>query len=247
MSKRGRFWAFLWVAALVLAGALVLSAARPQPNVQLRASFRGLTDPAFPGDPAFYVDKVLNDAQGPYVTGDNGNVSVWITSDVGDLFFEIQHHSGRSALVVFPDLDTPCGYLPDTAGIYPLLPDVPLDFLRIRTYNNSSFLGPKLNFLKMSAGVPKQVRFWFLMCTADVHNILLDYNNSDPGAQSGFVEVTAFDVNGDGTLDRWEISPVSGTNDMVWIKQNPESRGLNREPCFFGGFPMPFKLVLERL
>jgi hypothetical protein len=57
--------------------------------------------------------------------------------------------------------------------------------------------------------------------------------------------VTAFDDNNNGTLDRWEMYPIPGTDDQAWIYKHPEN---NRdEVCYFGTFPMPFKLILERL
>lgn len=245
MSRKIRFWGALGLLGFLLVMSYGVFGAKVAPNIQLRASFRGLTNPAFPPDtPGFYADKILNDANGPYVTADNGSVSVWLTSDVGNLVFDIQHHSGRSALFVFPNSPTPCDYLPDTAGVYPELMDDPVDYLSVRTYNNYGFTGPKLNFLTMPVGITQQVRLWVWMCTAQIHGYKIKYNEPDPARDAGVVEVTAFDTSGDGKPDRWEISPMTGTNDLAWILVNPSGRA--KGACYFGSFQMPFKLILER-
>ena len=245
MTRKVKFWGALGALGFLLVAGYWVFAAKATPNVQLRASFRSLTDPAFPPDtPGFYADKILNDANGPYGTTDNGSISVWLTSDAGNLVFDIQHHSGRGALFVFPDSATPCGYLPDTAGVYPELTDDPVDYVSVRTYNNSGFTGPKLNFLTMPVGIVQQVRLWVWMCTAQIHGYRINYNEPDPARDAGIVEVTAVDTSGDGKPDRWEIRPVAGTNGLAWILVNPSGR--SKGACHFGSFPMPFTLILER-
>ena len=94
MLKKTRVWAFLAGIGLALAAAFVLNAGRPPADVQVRASFQGLTDTGIPCT-------ITNDDQGPYVT-DGREIRVWISGDVGDLHFQSEHHSGRSLKVIFP-------------------------------------------------------------------------------------------------------------------------------------------------
>ena len=245
MLRRARFWAFLGVMVLALAGTMVLTAAKAAPNIQLRATFRGEVLPGAPGAD-YYVDKILNDARGPYVTDNRKGVSVWFTPDRGDLFFKFEHHSSRSALVIFPNDSTPCGFLPDTAGVYPELPDDPVDFLRFMTNNYFAYGPPYCNFLTMTPGVPQQVRMWTAICSTNEHYFYIKYNDSDPTHIAGVVEAVAFDTNGDGKLDRWEIYPVPGTNDAAYLWKWPEGNDQGGG-CFYMTAPMPFKLILERL
>ncbi len=245
MSKKIMIFGTLGILGIFCLSGLWMFGAKPAPNVQLRASFRGLTNPEFAGTEFYYVDKILNDDHGPYVTTGNKAVEVYFTSDNGELFFKIEHHANRPVNVVFPYALGPCGYLPDTVGIYPDLPDETVDFFRFKTYNSSAFGPPKINFLTMTPEVPQQVRLWTTICTISRHYFILNYNNSNPKHIAGVVEATAFDGDNDGTLDRWEINPIPGTNDLAWIYKHPEN---NRdEVCPFGAFPMPFKLILERL
>ncbi len=251
MSRKIRFWGALGLLGFLLAGSYWVFGAKAAPNIQLRASFRGLTNPAFPSDtPEYYVDKILNDSQGSYVTDSSNGISVWITPDFGNLRFEFEHHSGRSAFFVFPDLVTACGTLPDTAGVYLGLPDDPVDYIVMWTCYDSYCAGPKLNLLTMPISTPEQprpqqVRLWMRMCTAAVHDFRIMFNQPDPQRDAGIVEVCAFDKNGDGKPDRWEFSPAAGSNDLAWIYINPSGRA--KSYCYFGAFPMPFNLILERL
>ncbi|OGD22659.1 MAG: hypothetical protein A2W03_16285 [Candidatus Aminicenantes bacterium RBG_16_63_16] len=191
------------------------------------------------------MDKILNDDQGPYVTTGNNSVEVWFSGDKGELYFKIEHHAERSVRVVFPYAQGPCGFLPDTVGLYPGLPDEPVDFFRFKTYNSAAFAAPRINFLTMTPGVPQQVRLWTTICTISRHYFILNHNNSNPTGITGVVEAMAYDNNNDGKPDRWEIYPVPGTNDQAWIYKHPEN---NRDAvCPFGSFPMPFMLLLERL
>lgn len=225
--------------SLVFLTSLILFGGKPAPVVELRATFEAISESGLPST-------ILNDAQGPYVTDGVHNISVWFTSDNGELFFKLEHHCDRSALVIFPPVYVDCGgYLPDTAEIYLELPDEPVDFFRFKTYNSPAFAGPRINFLQMTPGVPKQVRLWTTICTTQRHYFVLNYNNTDPNKISGVVEVTAYDDNGDGTLDRWVMSPVLGSGDMATILKHPEKR--EKEICNYGTHLMPFKLVLERL
>ncbi len=226
---------------LALAGAFVLTAGKPAPNVQLRATFQPLTDLGVPCT-------FLNDPKGAYVTDGHHNVSVWITGDVGDLFFKFEHHAERSMYILFPRAYADCaGWLPDTAGLYPELPDEPIDFFRFTTFNGSSYAPPKANLLKMTPGVPTQVRLWTTFCTTQRHYYFMNFYQNSGSKQSGLVEVTAFDdtVPPDGKLDRWVMVPIPGTGDVANIYKHPET-GDDSINCLFGTFPMPFKLVLER-
>jgi hypothetical protein len=239
MSKRIRLWGVWSVLGFVfLLGIWVFGAPGAKaPNVQLRATFQTQTDAGIPC-------KILNDSKGSYVT-DKSAVSVWITADRGDLDFVIEHHSNRSAFFVFPNDYTTCGYLPDTAGVYPELPDDPVNYLRFHTNNLFSIGGPHLNFLTMTPGVTQQVRLFVFMCSTLTHHYYINYNDSNPTHEAGVVDVMAFDNNGDGKLDRWEISPTPGTTDMAWIWRHPEGSD-QQDNCFYMATPMPFKLILER-
>ncbi len=237
LKKRG-IWVLVLVLGLVLVGAIVLAAAKPAPNIMLRAYFMDADGNGIPCN-------ITNDAKGSYVT-DKSAVSVWITADRGDLYFEIAHHSNRSALIIFPNDATACGYLPDTAGVYPELTDDPVDYLKFKTINLFSTGAPHLNFLTMTPGVTQQVRLWIVMCSTQTHYYYIKYNDSDPIHQAGVVDVMASDNNGDGKLDRWEISPTPGTTDMAWIWRIPEGSN-QQDSCFYMATPMPFKLILERL
>ncbi len=244
MSKKIIVFGTLGVLGIFCLSGFWVFGAKPAPKIQLRASFLGLTNPELPGYD-YYVDKIHNDDQGAYMTTLNNSVEVYFTSDKGELFFKIEHHANRSVNVVFPYVLGPCGYLPDTVGIYPDLPDETVDFFRFKTYNSPAFGPPKINFLTMTPGVPQQVRLWTTICTISRHYFILNYNDSDPSHITGVVEATAFDDNDDGTLERWEINPVPGTGDLAWIYKHPENR--KDDVCYFGYFPMPFKLILERI
>jgi len=230
------------VCLAVLAVLLTLgSAAKPVPNIQLRATFAEFTDAGIPCT-------ILNDAKGPYMTGGNNSVSVWITGDFGDLFFKFEHHSERSMKILFPYAYSDCGgWLPDTAGLYPDLPDEPIDFFRFQTMSSDSYAPPKANFLTMPAGTPTRVRLWTTFCTTKRHYYFMNYYQTQ-NKTSGQVEVTAYDttVPPDGKLDRWVMVPVSSSIGEADIFKHPETGNENIN-CPFGRFPMPFKLVLERL
>jgi hypothetical protein len=66
------------------------------------------------------------------------------------------------------------------------------------------------------------------------------------GKISGTVQVTAYDDNGDHKLDRWIITPIPVNGNLADIYKHPET-GNDSINCPFGTFPMPFKLILERL
>jgi|GEM_PF-2474356 len=237
--------------ALAVAGLILgygLYAAKPKPPVKVRVSFEGLTnsDPNIPpNSPDYFMQKFHNDALGPYVEG-NG-VTAQITGDLGDLVFEIPHHAGRSVLVIFPPVPSQLGdYLPDTAGVYPgdLMEDVAIDYFVMRTYN--SFATRKLNFLAMKPNTSAEGHFWAWMCTETVHSYRVIYNQPEDDHDAGIVEVTALDLSpegGDGVVDRWEITPVAGTGDMAWITRWDRKKGW----LHYGSYPMPFKLIVERL
>ena len=227
-------------------GRIFLFGAKAVPNVQLRATFRCETLPGAPGAD-YYLDKICNDARGSYTTDKTKTVAVWFTGDYGELEFRVDHNSTRSAIVVLPKEGTTCGTLPDTAKIYPELPDEPVDYLRIKTYNGPAYIGgPRLNFLQMTPGQVCRVRLWVFFDTIDRHYFMLNYDATDTGTESGIVEAVAFDDNTDGRLDRWEISPLSGSGDLARVYKHPEA-GPDETNCFFGTFPMRFKLILERL
>jgi hypothetical protein len=235
------------VAVALAIGGLILGyslyGAKPKPPVKVRVSFEGLTNsnpPLTPADPDYYVHKLHNDAFGPYIA-ENG-ITAQITGDLGDFVFEIPHHSGRSVLVVFPPAQSQFGdFLPDTAGVYPM-PDDLIDYFVMRTYN--SFATKKLNFLTMQPNTPEQVAFWAWMCTESVHSYRVLYNRPDPDHDAGIVEVTAYDQNPqDGIIERWEITPVPSTGDMAWITRWSRKEG----DLSYGSYPMPFKLIVERL
>lgn len=231
---------------LVLLGIWVFGAPKPKaPNIQLRASFRSLTNPELQGYD-FYTDKIFNDALGSYVSTDNNSVSVWFTPDKGELFFKIEHHADRSVNVIFPFASAVCGYLPDTAGLYADLPDETVDFFRFKTYNSAAFAEPRINFLTMEPGVPQQVRLWTTICTVDRHYFLLNYNNPNLANITGVVQVTAYDDNNNGVLDRWELQPLEGTDGLVYVVKQ-EGNGAKQYHCDFGSHMMPFFLTLERL
>lgn len=231
--------------ALAIAGLVLgygLYGAKPKPPVKVRVSFEGLTDPNYlPTDPNYYVHKLHNDALGPYVEA-NG-ITAQITGDVGDFVFAIPHHSGRSVLVVFPPVASQLGdFLPDTAGVYPAEDD-PIDYFSMRTYNSFGFREPKLNFLAMKPNTSAQVLLWILTCTESVHDYRIIHNQPDPDHAAGIVEVFASDADGNGIVDRWEISPVLGTGDMAWITRYDRKKGW----LYYGQHPMPFKVIIERL
>jgi hypothetical protein len=230
--------------ALAIAGLILgygLYGAKPKAPVMVRVSFEGVTDPNFPpSDPNYYVHKLHNDVLGPYIAA--SGVTAQISGDLGDLVFEIQHHSGRGVLVVFPAAQSQLGDdLPDTAGVYPAEDD-PIDYFIMRTYN--SFSGQPLNFLTMTPNTAKQTRLWAWTCTETVHSYRLIYGETDPDHDAGIVEVTAYDQNPvDGVIERWEITPVTGTGDLAWITRWSRKEG---DLCY-GSHPMPFKLIVERL
>jgi len=232
--RKMKVWAFLGVVGLVLAGAFVLTAAKPPADIKLRASFETQTDLGTPCN-------IMNDDKGPYVTDKKG-VSVWITGDVGDLFFKFEHHSSRSMKVIFPYFYSPsCGWLPDTTGLYPDLPDEPVDFFRFVTRNSPAYWGPQLNFLTMTPEVHYTVRLWTTICTTEQHYFLLNYNDSDPSHLSGLVDVVAYASGG--KLVRWVITP---TNETAYIYKWPEGND-QAGSCYYTAAPMPFTLILERL
>jgi hypothetical protein len=243
MPKKKKVLTVSGIVTLSLFACLWLFGAKPAPNVQLKASFRGLTDPAFQGTPEFYVDKFLNDAQGPYMTYKSA-VSVWFTPVNGELQFSFEHHSGRSMLIIFPNAGNECGWLPDTAGNYPGLPYEPVDFFKFKTYNSQAFAEPRLNFLTMPLETPLPVRLWTTICTTQRHYFFMNFSQ-DVGKITGVVEVIAHDLNGDLKPERWEIYPIPGTGDMAKVYKHPET-GDDSINCLFGEFPMPFKLILEK-
>jgi len=243
MNKKKAVLAVTGVLAVSLVAGLWLFAAKPVPNVQLRAYFRGLTNPDLAGSPEFYVDRFLNDGKGPYTTFKTA-VSVWFTGDAGELKFIADHHSNRSLLVVFPNFGNECGWLPDTAGAYPEVPDEPIDFFKFQTYNSPAFAEPRLNFLTMPEETPLPVRLWTTFCTTERHYFFMNFS-TEIGKISGVVEVIAHDFDDDGTLDQWEVYPLTGSADIAKIYKHPET-GDDSINCLFGEFPMPFRLILER-
>ncbi len=62
----------------------------------------------------------------------------------------------------------------------------------------------------------------------------------------GVAQVTAYDDNTDGRLDRWEIQPIEGTSGLVYLVKQ-EGNGGKTYHCGLGSHFMPFKLTLERL
>ena len=222
--------------ALAIAGLVLgygLYGGKPKAPVKVRVSFEGAAD-----------QKFLNDALGSYVGGDG--ITAQITGDLGDLVFEIPHHSGRSVLTIFPQAQSQLGeYLPDTAGVYPdnVYPgeDVAIDYFIMRTYN--SFASMKLNFLAMKPNDSAQVRLWVWVCTEALHSYRLIYDEDDPDHDAGIVEVVALDMSSDGIVDRWEITTVPGTGDMAWINRWDRRDDMH----YFGSYPMPFRLIIERL
>jgi hypothetical protein len=215
------------VGVLAIAGLVLgygLYGAKPKAPVKVRVSFEGAAG-----------QKLLNDALGPYVGGDG--ITVQITSDLGDFVFEIPHHSTRGAFVIFPAAQSQLGESLPTPGV-----DVALDYVCVRTYN--SFSTMKLNFLAMKPNDIAQVRLWVWVCTEALHSYRFIYGEDDPDHDAGIVEVSAYDAKGgDGIVDRWEIKPVTGTADMAYINRWDRKDGMH----YFGSYPMPFKLIIERL
>jgi hypothetical protein len=247
--KRARLVAGLMSAVLVLGLSVVLQGqkggGKTPPDVPLRATFRSLTDADATGRD-FYVDKLLNDEGGSYVTDKTRSVEVYFTGAAGELFFKIEHHSGRTVRVIYPALsNSQAGWLPDTAGYDPDLPDEPVDFFRFRTYNNSAVFGPLsgVNFLTMPVDQPTPVRLWTAICTTQRHYFFVNFEQ-DIGKISGVVEVTAF-AGTDGKPARWDIRPVPSTDDVTHLwKQSETGKNAFYD---FGDAPMPFLLTLERL
>jgi len=259
MSKSIRHWG-VWsvLGVVVLMGLWLFGAPKPKvPNIQLEATFRAQTNPALEGYD-YYVDKIFNDDYdlGPYVTTDDGSVSVWFTpsnaggtTDGGDLLFKLEHHAARRVNMVFPLASSAeCGSLPDTYGLYNWLPDDPVDYFRFKTYNVGWYAAPHLDFLKMAPGVEntQQVRLETVVCTVERHNFYLKYNNLE--SVSTIVQVTAYDddLPADGILDRWEIQPVAGTNGLLDIRQLV-GNGARKHYCEYGSHFMPFLLTLKRI
>ena len=238
MSRKIQILGMACLAMLTVLMTLVL-AGKPVANVQLRASFEPLMAPEVP-----YA--IQNDAKGPYVTDGKHNVSVWFTGDNGELFFKFEHHSSRSMIIHFPYAYSECGgWLPDTAGDYPNLPDEPIDFFRFTTFNSDAFAPPKVNFLTMPADTPTPVRLWTTFCTTQRHYYFMNYSLTQ-NRISGVVGVTASRLTPNGPNVRWVITPVFGSGGMAEIYKHPET-GDDSINCPFGAWPMPFKLVLERL
>jgi hypothetical protein len=237
MRIRKRLPVLAGIAGLLGFASLWLFAARPVPDVQLRASFLPeLTD----GTPCAY----LNDALGPYVTY-KAAVSVYFSGDPGDLHFIFDHHSNRSMGLIFPNFGNECGWLPDTTGLYPDVPDEPIDFLKFRTYNSDAFAPPKVNFLTMPVNTPTPVRLWTTICTTERHYFFMNFSQ-DVGKITGVIEVIAYDtVGNDGKADKWDLHPVPGTANMAKVYKHPET-GDDSINCLFGEFPMPFHLILEK-
>lgn len=254
MSKTARVGGSCVAAGMaVLTAIWLFGAPKPKiPNVQLKASFRALTNPELTGYD-FYTDKIFNDNYdlGPYVTLDDGSVSVWFTpSDAGgttaggDLYFAVEHHAARKVNIVFPYAAGACGFLPDTMGLYPDLADDPIDYFRFKTYNVYWYAEPHLDFLKMVPGETGQVRLENVVCSNTQHNFYLRYQNLE--SVSIIVQVTAYDDDGDSLLDRWELQPVAGTNGLLTIRQLVGS-GAKKKYCEYGSHFMPFLLTLERV
>lgn len=239
MARTLKVIGILAIAGLILGPGLF--GAKPKPPVKVRVSFEGTTDPGYPpNDPNHYIQKFHNDALGPYAAANS--LTAQITGDLGDLVFELPHHSGRSVLVIFPPAPSQLGdYLPDTAGVTPAEDD-PVDYFVMRTYN--SFANVKLNFLDMKPGDVAQVRFWVWLCTESVHSYRVVFGEDDPDHDAGTVEVRACDLApADGVVDRWEITPVPATSGMAWINRWERKAGM----LYYGRHPMPFKLIVERL
>jgi len=197
--------------------------------VKVRASFEPVTG-----------QKLFNDDFGPYVTATD--IKVHITGDVGDFVFEIPHHSGRTVLVHFPQASAGGEDLPDTGGLYPAEDD-PVDYFVFRTYNADwANANTRLNLLTMTPDVPQTVRLWNWLCTASTHGYHIKYNNPDLYHDGGPVEIVASDTDSDGKLDHWELTPLPGTGDVAWITRIDRKVKID-----FGGWPMPFKLILDRL
>ncbi len=242
--RQGRVWGIF---ALIIVSAIwMFGAPKPKaPNVQLRASFRGLTNPELSGYD-FFTDKILNDDQGPYVTTSDNLITVWLTPDYGQLDFHVYHHASRKVNVVFPFFTGTCGSLPDTVGLYDGLPDEPVDYFRFATHWGQGFGGPQLNFLTMADGQTAQVRIWTQVCTAERHYFFLNYNNSNAGGYTALLQVTAYNTDSDPEVDRWIIQPIDGTNDLVYINKL-EGNGPRQYYCQLGAHYMPFLLTLERI
>ena len=243
----------------VLLGVLLLPSygGRPRPVVELKATFRNLADPDAPLNTyEYYADKICGDDFGEYVSKARDNISVLIYADKGELFFKIEHNSGRSAKIIFPRESGACGALPDTVGIYPELPLEPVDFLRFKTYNSDAYAGPRVNFLTMQPGEATQVRLWITMCTIARHFFVLKYDPLQAGTNGGVVMVKAIDIHddpttegydGDNKVERWELYPLPTSNDQAIVQIEPHGEGKDKGRCTFGTYQMPFKLILDRV
>jgi hypothetical protein len=236
MSGKTRIWGLGVIVCILFTCALMLFGAKPPANIPLRAYFLPeLAD----GTPCVF----LNDAQGPYMTY-RAAISVWLSGDNGELTFIFDHHSSRSLGIIFPNAGNECGWLPDTTGAYPEVPDEPVDFFKFKTYNSAAFAPPKVNFLTMPVETPTPVRLWTTICTTQRHYFFLNFS-VEVGKITGVVEVIAHDRDGDQMPDQWDLHPVPGTLNLAKIYKHPET-GDDSINCLFGEYPMPFRLILEK-
>jgi hypothetical protein len=232
------------ILALVLPGVL----AAPRRVVYLQATFRDANNDV--GQP---VDKMRSDGQGPYVNARYITVQI---SDAGELRFTIDSKSGRRSVFIYDDRIfsyIPYGNCqelpPDTAcNPYDGLPDEPITYAEYNTYNGSSFLGPQVNLLTMQPGDAADLRIWIAFQTSLRAGSFYSKYNKDflETNQTGIVRVSAVDTNGDGTVDRWILSPLPGTDNKVNLHRVWQVKSKYAK-CDIGCFRLPFELVLDRL
>jgi hypothetical protein len=234
----------LIVLALTLPGIL----AAPRRVVYLQATFRDANNEA--GQP---LDKMRSDGQGPYVNARFITVQI---SEEGELLFSIDSNSGRRSIFIYDDRILSyipygnCQELPpDTAcNPYDGLPDEPVHWARYATHNGSSFLGPQVNLLTMQPGDAADVRIWIVFGTALRAGTFYSKYNKEflETHQTGIVRVSAVDTNGDGTVDRWILTPLPGTDNKVNLHRTWQVKSKYVD-CDIGCFRLPFELVLDRL
>lgn len=202
------------------------------------------------------LTRIRSDGKGPY---QNARDLTVMFNDNNELQFVIGPRAERRVNFIFDSPlggPGPCGYCvnespPDTAGIDPAATDEPTTYVSFLTTNGSAYMGPQLNFLAMQPGDIAPVRLKIYFETKARKYFRLKYYHSgypeDNCGMGGPVMVKALDMDGNGTVDRWEIYPVETDGDNCHFFREYARKGWDWQQCSFGYFRMPFLLTLDRL
>ena len=243
MSGKAKIVLLGVLAALILLPSFVQTG--PTKAVYLTAIFRDME-----------TDRIQSDGQGPYQNASNITV---LFDESGNLQFIIGDRAARKVFFFFgwtnrlgegPCPACPGETWPDTTSTDPDLANEPTTYVSFRTNNGIAYAGPHLDFPAMTPGqtAPVHLGMYFETKLRKYFKIRF-YNYLDPEEfcdGGGPAWVTASDMNRDGVVDRWVISPVPDTGDKALLHRIYDRKGWHNYHCTFGYFTMPFELVLDR-